>query len=236
MAFTPDPPQAEAEDSPEAIRVVIASDVRLYREGLDRILADRPGVELAATAPLAFAAEQAARLRPRVLLADAAAVRDGRLVREVVEASPETLVVAFAVEEHEDEVVACAEAGAVGYVPRDASVDELLQVLASAASGELRCSPRMAASVFRRVGVLANGGSNGHARPEEPRLTDREAEVRDLLAEGLSNKQIAKRLSLQLSTVKHYVHNVLEKMQVSRRGEAAARVNRPPSRAKAEEG
>jgi two-component system, NarL family, nitrate/nitrite response regulator NarL len=222
-----DPPAAPATNGHGPLRVVIASDVRVYRDGLARILADRPDVELAGASPLAFAAERAERLRPRVLLADSAAVRDGRLVREVCEASPETLVVAFAVDEREDEVVACAEAGAAAYVPRDASVEELVQILAGAAGGELLCPPKMAASVFRRVGALA---ADGKARVEGPPLTAREAEIGDLLAQGMSNKQIARELSIRVSTVKNHVHNVLEKMRVSRRGEAAARV-RGPSRA-----
>jgi two-component system, NarL family, nitrate/nitrite response regulator NarL len=223
MPHAPDVPTDEA-GTCSALRVVVASDVRLYREGLTRILADRPEVELVSTSPLALAVERVARLRPRVLLAEAGAVSDGHLVREVLAASPDTLVVAFAVEEQPDAVVACAEAGAAAFVLRDASVDELVQALTGAADGELRCSPRMASSVFRRVAVLA---ADGKVRAEGPPLTGRELEVRDLMAEGLTNKQIARRLSLQVSTVKHYVHGVLEKMGVSRRGEAAARMHAP---------
>jgi two-component system nitrate/nitrite response regulator NarL len=233
MSLPNEPDPAPGGSPRDALRVVIASDVRLYREGLARILAERPEIELAGTAPLAFAAERAALLRPRLLLADSAAVRAGRLVADVSAACAETLVVAFAVEEREKEVVACAEAGAAAYVPRDASVVEMVEILVGAANGEVRASPRMAAGVFRRVGVLA---AEGKARAEGPPLTEREAEVRDLVARGLSNKQIAGRLSIRLSTVKNHVHNVLEKMRVSRRGEAAARVRATGFAGEVEEG
>ncbi len=228
-----EPHPAQGGGSRHALRVVIASDVRLYRDGLARILAERPEIEFADSAPLEFAADRVARLRPRVLLADSAAVRDGRLVREVTSACAETLVVAFAVAERETEVVACAEAGVVAYVPRDASVEEMVEILVGAAGGELRCSPTMAAGVFRRVAVLA---AEGKVRADGPPLTEREAEVRNLVAQGLSNKQIAGRLSIQISTVKNHVHRVLEKMGVSRRGEAAARTRAAGLAEEGEEG
>jgi DNA-binding NarL/FixJ family response regulator len=198
----------------DPLHVLIASDVRLYRDGLARILADQEGLTVAGTVAVALATDRAARLRPRVLLADAPAVVGGSLVPDVAAVSPDTLVVAFAVEDDGHHVVACAEAGAAAYVPRDASVQDLVEIVVGAAHDELVCSRRMAE-------LAAEGGG---ARSEGPALTPREAEIGQLLAQGLSNKQIARRLAIQVATVKNHVHRVLEKLRVNGRGAAGARV------------
>jgi DNA-binding NarL/FixJ family response regulator len=123
----------------------------------------------------------------------------------------------------EDQVVACAEAGIAGYVDRDASLRDLVATVRSVARGELLCSPRIAARLMRRVAELAD-------QPRPPQtpahLTRREREVVALIDEGLSNKEIAQRLNIELPTVKHHVHNVIEKLGVRSRLQAAAHVRR----------
>jgi len=118
-------------------------------------------------------------------------------------------------------VIACAEAGVSGYVTREASLDELTGVVESVARGESPCSPRISALLLRRVAETAGRRTETDAAR---RLTRREAEIVGLIDEGLSNKQIAGRLSIELATVKNHVHSILEKLQVERRAEAAARV------------
>ncbi|HEX7241600.1 MAG TPA: response regulator transcription factor, partial [Longimicrobiaceae bacterium] len=124
--------------------------------------------------------------------------------------------------ETEDVVLACAEAGVSGYVSRGASLDDLVGALRSVARGELVCSPHIAGSLFRRVAALSE---RREASPAAV-LTPREREILGLIDQGLSNKEISRRLRIELSTVKNHVHNLLEKLQVSRRGAAAACLRR----------
>jgi DNA-binding NarL/FixJ family response regulator len=144
-------------------------------------------------------------------------------VRALAAAAPDVKLVVLAVPEVEGEVIAFAEAGASAYVTPDGSIDDLASVVLSVERGEVLCSPEMAAGLFRRVGVLAR---ESQLDPIEEKLTTRELEVLRLIEEGLSNKQIATALSIELPTVKNHVHRILEKLHVKRRSEAAARARR----------
>ncbi len=180
-----------------------------------------PNIHVAATASGADEAVRALRGQaPDVVLLDMAIPHNEWLVRALVAAVPGTRVVALAVPEIEREVLACAEAGVAGYVTRDASVEDVVAAVESAARGEVLCSPRMAATLFNRIATLALERSPASI---ESRLTARELEILDLIDQGLSNKEIARRLTIELSTVKNHVHNILDKLNVTRRGEAVAR-------------
>jgi DNA-binding NarL/FixJ family response regulator len=202
-------------------RVLVASDVRLYREGLADSLRRSGRVEVVATAADRAATTRSAReLRPDVVLVDLAMDAWESAVRELAASPDDTRVVVLGVHEVESEVVACAEAGVSGYVTREASLEELVDVVDSVARGESLCTPRIGALLLRRVAEAA-----GRRPPDDVgRLTPREAQIVGLIDEGLSNKQIAGRLSIELPTVKNHVHSILEKLQVERRAEAAARL------------
>jgi DNA-binding NarL/FixJ family response regulator len=200
------------------VRALVASDIRLYREGLAAGLAGSR-VEVAGTAADAASTVELARsLAPDVVLVDLVMAGWEDAVRTVAGGAR---VVVLGVREVEDEVIACAEAGVAGYVTREASLEELTDVVEGVARGESPCSPRISALLLRRVAETA--GRRREA-PSAERLTRREAEIVGLIDEGLSNKQIAGRLSIELATVKNHVHSILEKLQVERRAEAAARV------------
>ena len=208
------------------IRALVASDIRLYREGLADGLRASGRVEVVGTADDGRAGAACARaLDPDVVLVDLAMAGWEEAVRAIVVAAEEARVVVLGVREVEDEVVACAEAGVSGYVTREASLDELVEIVESVVRGESLCSPRISAVLLRRVTELS-------ARERRPaavdRLTPREVQIVRLIDEGLSNKQIAGRLSIELATVKNHVHSILEKLQVERRGEAAAQVRGRP--------
>jgi DNA-binding NarL/FixJ family response regulator len=145
-------------------------------------------------------------------------------VRRVGEIAPQTRIVALGVREVEQDVLPCAEAGMAGYVPRDGSLADLVAAIESAAHGELRCSPKIAASLFRRVARLS-----GETRRPTASLTRREEEIARLIDQGLSNKQIARRLQIEVSTVKNHVHSVLKKLHATRRTLVATRPPAPPS-------
>jgi len=203
------------------IRVAIVADTRLYREGLAHVLGRDSRICVVATA--AGCEEALASLpavQPDVILVDMAMHNSGGVVRVVLMRVPPARVVALGVLEDDDDVLGCAEAGVSGYVPREASIDVLVAVIESVDRGEAICSPRVAARLLRRVAALA-AGSVG---PLRTHLTGRECEVVRLIDDGLSNKEIARGLGIEVATVKNHVHNILEKLQVHRRGEAAARV------------
>jgi DNA-binding NarL/FixJ family response regulator len=145
-------------------------------------------------------------------------------VRELAGLASCGRVVALSVPEHERTVLACAEAGIAAYVLREGSLADLVATVRGAVLGEAAISPRIAASMLRRLATLA------HDLAPQPAvvLTAREMEVAALLGDGLSNKQIGARLNIELATVKNHVHNVLEKLHVHRRGEAARHLHRTP--------
>ena len=206
------------------IRVVLVARVRLYREGLAQMLGHRDGLTLlAALADPMEAVAVVQELAPDVVLIDMTTSESHAGMREIRRLFPDVSVVAFGLVEVERDVLTCVEAGASGYVTRDGSVDDLVRVVESAARGELQCSPRIAGSLLRRVAALASDRDPGAAAA---RLTTREREIGRLIGQDLSNKQIAGRLGIEVATVKNHVHNLLEKLNVHRRSEAARLVNR----------
>ena len=204
------------------MHVLIIDDTRLYREGLTARLAPEAGIErVVPAADGQTALRQLSVLRIDVVLLNMATSGSIALLHAVVGVAPHVPVVALAVADSDDEVIACAEAGAAGYLQRQDSFADLLAVIQSVARGETLCSPRVAATLLRRVATLAAGH---RSPPEATNLTAREREVVHLIDQGMSNKEIARRLCIEVRTVKNHVHNILQKLQVSRRGEAAARV------------
>jgi DNA-binding NarL/FixJ family response regulator len=158
--------------------------------------------------------------QPDVLLVDSAALERADAMRRAEPALSSTLIVACGVGDAPEEVIACAQQGASGYVARDASAKDLIATVRSIERGELPCSPRVAAMLFRQL------ASRTRAEPAEGDngLTIREREVVRLIDRGMSNKEIAATLGIEVTTVKNHVHHVLEKLQVRRRSAAAARM------------
>jgi two-component system, NarL family, nitrate/nitrite response regulator NarL len=206
----------------------IVAEVALYRIGLAEVIAHCDRVEVVGTASSASESlAQAMTLRPDVLLLDVSLTDGPQAVGLLTAALPELRVVALAVRDAAHEVIPCIEAGACGFVTRDASVEDLVAAVESAARGEAVFSPRMAASLLRRLATLA---AETRPPPDLFRLTRRELEIVRLMADGLSNKEIAGRLQIELPTVKNHVHNVFEKLDVHRRSEVVARLRgAPPS-------
>jgi two-component system nitrate/nitrite response regulator NarL len=134
-------------------------------------------------------------------------------------ALPEVQVLALAIDDTDESVVAWAEAGVAGFVTRDTSLDGLMGAVESVAQGGTSCSPRATAALLRRLASLAEVRRRVDRGGQ---LTPREREIVALIDQGLSNKQIASELQIEIATVKNHVHSVLEKLQVQRRGAAAA--------------
>ena len=207
------------------ITAVVVAEVRFYRDGLAQLLAHRQGFVVAATARGPEEALAAIREHgPDVVLLALGDATGSSLVQEIVAEAPSSSVVALGVAEEEDDILALAEAGVAGYVTTDGSADDVLAAVESVARGETLCSPRIAATLLRRIAALTQ---ERRARPDDARLTARERQVLGLIEQGLSNKEIARGLCIEVATVKNHVHNILEKLQVKRRGEAAALLRRP---------
>lgn len=205
------------------LTVVVVTGVRLFREGLARLLGDRASCHAldAALPDDALAAELRA-IRPDVVLVDVATVRSPGLMRMLAGCDAALRIVAFAVAESEEDVLACIEMGVAGLVGRDASLDDLLGAIEGARRGELRCPSRFASLLFGQLTTL-----NRTRQPAATRLTARQLEIVALLDQGLTNKQIAARLSLTESTVKNHVHGLLERLNVRHRWQAMAAARAP---------
>jgi len=207
------------------VRVMLVSDVRMYREALGRWCNRHPSVRIVAAVghrdgAVAFAREH----HPDIVLLDMRTPESAELAHALALAAPGIRLVGLGLSETEDNVLAYAEAGFAGYVPRETPLDDLVAVLRGIARGEVRYSRTITASLLRRLARVTAGSGGGAGVP----LTPRETEIVRLIDDGLSNREIAHRLAIEVATVKNHVHNVLEKLQVHRRGEAAARLRRIP--------
>ena len=204
----------------EPVRVFILAEIRFYREGLAEILDRDPCFDVVGTAAgLEEALEQLPAIGPHVVLCDVAAAAGLEVLRMVVRSAPDLKVLALAVPDLEPEIIRCAEAGIAGWVTRSDSLAHLAASIESAARGEMLCTPRIAAGLLQRLSLLA-----AEQRPKDHavRLTGRELQIVGLIHQGLSNKEIAVRLSIEVSTVKNHIHNVLEKLGARDRHEAVA--------------
>jgi DNA-binding NarL/FixJ family response regulator len=193
------------------IRVALVVDIGVYRDALARALADMG---------FAVIGNAASGGESDVALVDVTRARGLETLRELAERAPGVRLIAVGVRDFEPDVLACIEAGAVGYVLRDASLEDLADAVHRAVRDEPLASPHLIATLMRRVAALAANGD----RASFGQLTTREVEVVELIEKGLSNKEIAAQLSIAVTTVKNHVHSILEKLQVQRRGEAASLV------------
>jgi DNA-binding NarL/FixJ family response regulator len=161
--------------------------------------------------------------KPDFVLLDAAFSDAKPIVVHILAISPGIRVVALAIDETEDDVVAWAKAGACGYVPNTTPLCEVTDFLAEIAQGRQKCSTEVGAGLLRRT---AHEPDAGRRFNPPPWLTDRERDILWLIGAGLSNKDIARQLNISLATTKAHVHNLLGKLNVRRRGEATAWIHR----------
>jgi two-component system, NarL family, nitrate/nitrite response regulator NarL len=211
---------------PHSLRIVLVANVRLYREGLAAELGARPGFSMVGLAADFDGAVDAVRsMHPDVVLLDIGTPGIFDLVRAVNATHADARIVAFAVDECERDIEVCAEAGVTGFVTRDVTVDGLAAAITAAVRGELACSPRAAALLFRRVAALSTVSQAMRSeRSLLATLTAREREIASHIVGGRSNKEIGRTLNIELATVKNHIHHILEKLRVTTRTEAAARV------------
>ena len=215
-------PEVRGSAKPKACIFVI-SDIRLFREGLSALLARDATLRIVGAAGSAEIGVAIERAGADVVLLDATLVDLGGCVRRVREMAEDIKMVAVALGDADRELIACAEAGVSAFVGRDGSHDDLVRAIDQVSRGETSLSPHQAMLLVGRVAELA--GQNW-LTPGRPNLTRREREIVPLIERGLSNKEIARHLAIEPATIKNHIHNILEKMQLCRRGEIAARVRR----------
>ena len=206
----------------KTIRLIIASPVHLVGDGLAATLrcrADVIVVDVIDLGPQGIA--KIADAQPDVVLVDLGQTDPATAAQVIKAVSHGVKLVAFGLDETNDRVFACAAAGFCGYVARESGADELHRALVDAVAGRMHCDPRIAAAMFARLAQ-----SQREFNPQEllPNLSSRESEILALVEQGRSNKEIARQLAISTATVKHHMHNILQKLQVSRRGQAAARL------------
>jgi DNA-binding NarL/FixJ family response regulator len=176
-------------------------------------------LHVAAVVSLDEAGEAILRLAPDAVVVDASTSHGLALARQIKCADPTLPVIGFGISESPADVIRCAEAGIAGFIDQNGSVDSLVAVVCDALRGEFHCSPRVSKILCAHVARLADHGSRAPSS-----LTPREIEIAGLVAEGMSNKEIAKGLHIGPTTVKNHVHNILDKLNVRRRAAIAGRV------------
>ncbi|CDX16080.1 response regulator transcription factor [Mesorhizobium sp. M2C.T.Ca.TU.002.02.1.1] len=201
-----------------SIRIAIVDDHPLFREGVARSLGEIGGFELVGEGASAEDAERLARTStPDILLLDISMPGGGlNALAGILSTMPEQKIVMLTVSETNADVAQALKAGARGYVLKGVGSKALAEILRDVANGQSYVSPSLSARLLSDL--LQPTGS----KPDPlSQLTGREAEILKLVAEGLSNKEVAARLSLQEKTVKHHMTRVLAKLNVRNRTEAA---------------
>lgn len=207
------------------IRALIAGRSRVHREALAVALSQAGRVRVLGTAShREDVLTHLAEAPPDIVLVDFTMPDALSIVAEVRRRTPSVKVVAITLGESETEVIQLAEAGVAGYVLPDGSLDDLVIAVESAVRGELYCPPRVAFTLLRRVGAMALGREREEEDEHSPihALTQREREILQLVDQGMSNKQIARHLGIEVATAKNHVHNILKKLHVHRRINASA--------------
>lgn len=207
----------------EPVRIVLVDDHELFRSGLAKMLTDR-GIDVVGTAASGEAALAiAARAQPDVVLMDLSlpGMSGIEATSRLAHSHPQIAVVVLTVMTDESDLIDAILAGASGYLLKDASLDEIIAGVESAARGESIIAPQLTGKLLRRI--RSGRGEIGAPRPQ---LTEREREVLALMIEGRDNAAIAQRLYISQSTVKHHVAAILDKLGVDNRVQAAVRAVR----------
>jgi DNA-binding NarL/FixJ family response regulator len=211
----------DRESADEPIRILVADDHVSFRAGLRALLATVSGLAVVGEAGSGEEAVASAdRLQPDVVLMDLnmAGVDGISATRQIVATSPHIAVLVVSMYEDDDQVFGALKAGARGYLLKGADRAELVRAIRGVASGEAIFGP----AVARRL-VNYFGNRPLVEAPVFPELTEREREILDLVARGLSNSQITQRLVLSPKTVRNHISNIFSKLQVADRAEAIVR-------------
>ena len=205
-----------------AITVVLIDDHPMFRDGVAHTVNSQPDMRVVGEgATAAEALQLVTELLPDILLLDITIPGGGslRLIPQLVATCPVTKIVMLTASEADDDVVAALRAGARGYIVKGVAARELVRILRGIADGEVYVTPALAASM-----LLVMSGAKTQPSPSTgplDELTEREHQILELVAAGQSNKEIGLQLFLSEKTIKHHMTNILQKLQVRNRVEAA---------------
>lgn len=208
------------------MNIIVLTPVRLLGDGLKACCSRREGITVVAVVTdLASLRETLAAQPVDVVLIDVTQGIDLYDVRAIAAERPGVSLVALGLNEQRQDVIRCGRAGFTGYVARDASADALCKAMSDVMLGRLSCPAEISCGLLR---ALFHSQEESASREPDRALTPRESDVLHLIGRGLSNKEIARELYLSVATVKHHVHNVLDKLKLARRGQAMRKVRDAP--------
>ena len=202
----------------ENIRILIADDHAIVREGLRALIATEPGLELLDEASDGIqAVDKALTLRPDVILLDMMMPRKDGLgaIRDIIHENPNARILVLTSFAEDEKVFPAIKAGALGYLLKDSSPQELLQAIRNVYNGEASLHPTIARKLMRELNQPAS------LPPTTDPLTEREVEVLRLVAQGLSNDDIAQKLVVSERTVRTHVSHILDKLHLANRTQMA---------------
>jgi len=201
------------------IKIFLLEDNRILRDGIKGLINAQPDMKVVANSPGNHESFLRARkAKPNVILVDLGLRSENclRLVKTLATELPEAKVVGMGLIPSQQDIIEFVEAEAAGFILKDATIDEVLGTIRAVARGLRILPPLLTESLFSHVIEQALHKGKGVLR-EAVRMTKREREIIVLIAEGMSNKEIAQRLNLSTYTVKSHVHNILEKMALHSR-------------------
>ena len=210
----------------DTIRILIADDHALFREGLRALFAALPDIEVVGEAAEgATAITQVDALRPDVVLMDInmPGVNGIEATRRILSTHPNLGIIMVTMLEDDASVFSAMRAGARGYVLKGAHHEEILQAIRAVAAGQAVFGPAIATRMMNFFQGLNGAPRTGEAAQAFPELTEREREVLTLIAQGISNKEIAEKLFISAKTVSNHITNIFSKLQVADRAQAIIR-------------
>jgi two-component system NarL family response regulator len=214
----------EQHDPGNAIRVLLADDHTLFRQGLRRLLAEHPRLKIVGEAADAEqAVAEARRLQPDVVLMDLHMPRGGGIeaTRILHSELPDVGVLILTMSETEEDLLAALRAGARGYILKTSDLDQLLRSIETVAAGQASLGPEMTTKLLTQLSADENAAARRRVEPHQ-QLSERELEILKLIAQGASNRQIAAQLYLSENTVRTHLVHILGKLGLENRVQAAA--------------
>jgi DNA-binding NarL/FixJ family response regulator len=208
--------------SEQVLRVLIADDHALFRRGLQMVLKQEPDIEVVGEAEDGHeAVSRAQELMPDVILMDVRMPKRSGIqaTQQIKDLMPHVKILMLTISDEEADLYEAIKAGAAGYLLKEISIDEVADAIRSVWAGESRITPSMASKLLAEFAAISKWAEETRQLPA-PRLSEREMEVLRLVAQGMNNRDIAKRLYISENTVKNHIRNILEKLHLHSRMEA----------------
>jgi DNA-binding NarL/FixJ family response regulator len=213
----------EAAAGTEPIRVLVVDDHAHFRRGLQMVLGAEDDIEVVGEASDGTEAlKVAAETTPDIVLMDVRMPRRGGIdaTMAIKDAVPSTKIIMLTISDEEGDLFDAIKAGAMGYLLKEISIEEVASAVRAVFTGQSLISPSMASKLLNEFATMVRKDDDRQQQVPTPRLTDREMEVLKLVAKGMNNRDIAKKLFISENTVKNHIRNILEKLQLHSRMEA----------------